>query len=63
MRVQAHKPPVMVNLSPHPNLMHALGLRHLRRVFAHLAGLGEQVWLARSGEIAVPAERALGAAG
>jgi allantoinase len=54
---------VVVNLSPHPNLTHAFGLRHLRRVFAHMAGLGEQVWVARSGEIAVAAERALGAAG
>lgn len=63
MLLQAKKQPVVFNLSLHPYLMHGFRLRHLRRVFAHMAGLGDQLWVARSGEIAAAAERALGAAG
>jgi len=41
------------NLSLHPFLVgHPFRLRHLRRVFARLAELRDQIWLCRPGEIA-----------
>lgn len=45
--------PLTFNLSLHPFLVgHAFRLKHLRRVFAHIAAAQEEVWLCRPGDIA-----------
>jgi peptidoglycan/xylan/chitin deacetylase (PgdA/CDA1 family) len=52
--------PLVFNLSLHPFLVgHPHRLRHLRRVLAHLAGLGPRIWLTRPGAIAQHAQRVL----
>ena len=48
--------PLTFNLSLHPFLVgHPFRLRHLRRVFAHLAAAREHIWLCRPGDIAAHA--------
>ncbi len=45
--------PLTFNLSLHPFLVgHAFRLKHLRRVFAHIAAAGNRIWLCRPGDIA-----------
>lgn len=45
--------PLTFNLSLHPFLVgHAFRLKHLRRVFAHIAAAKDDVWLCRPGDIA-----------
>ena len=53
MLEQSRSRPLVFNLSLHPFMVgHAFRLRHLRRVFAHLAQHRETVWLTHAGEIA-----------
>jgi peptidoglycan/xylan/chitin deacetylase (PgdA/CDA1 family) len=48
--------PLVFNLSLHPFLVgHPFRLRHLRRVFAHLAAARDRIWLCRPGDIAAHA--------
>lgn len=49
----SRKWPLTFNLSLHPFLVgHAFRLKHLRRVFAHIAAARDDVWLCRPGDIA-----------
>jgi peptidoglycan/xylan/chitin deacetylase (PgdA/CDA1 family) len=53
MLKQAQKMPLVFCLSFHPYFAgHAFRIRHLRRVYRHIANHGSDVWLARTGEIA-----------
>lgn len=49
---QSARQPLIFNLSLHPYLVgHAFRLRHLRRVFAHIARNRDRIWLTRPGAI------------
>jgi peptidoglycan/xylan/chitin deacetylase (PgdA/CDA1 family) len=57
----ARRWPLTFNLSLHPFLVgHPFRLRHLRRVLARLAALGDAIWLTRPGEIAAHGRAVLG---
>lgn len=53
MLSQSQKAPLVFCLSFHPYFAgHAFRIKHLRRVYAHIANHVSDVWLARAGEIA-----------
>ncbi len=57
----ARRWPLTFNLSLHPFLVgHPFRLRHLRRVLARLAALGDAIWLTRPGAIAAHGRAMLG---
>jgi allantoinase len=50
---QSRSAPLVFGLSFHPYLVgHAFRLKHLRRVYSHIASHADQIWLCRTGEIA-----------
>jgi len=56
MLAQSAKQPLVFNLSLHPYLVgQPFRLRQLRRLLAHMAEQGKQVWLCRAGDIAAHA--------
>ena len=52
MLLQSLRQPLVFNLSLHPYLMHAFRLKHLRRFFNYLDSVRDQIWIARTGDIA-----------
>jgi peptidoglycan/xylan/chitin deacetylase (PgdA/CDA1 family) len=53
---QSRHQPLVFNISLHPYLMHAFRLKHLRRFFEYLDSVRDQLWVARSGDIAASAK-------